>query len=145
MWFALWMMACGTPEPEGCALKQDVVADCGVAVDGAEIRIGDDRSALVEALGEPESTAHFGNLGERLAYPDLGLTATVSVLGGVSALTVSGDFSGTVDCAISLGATQEAVQAALGDARRDPVTGTWFYEGLAVVWTDGQASSLQVD
>ena len=145
MWFALWLMACGTPEPEGCALKAEVVADCGVVVGGSEIRIGDDRSVLVDALGEPTSSDDFGQLGERFSYPKLGLSGTISVLGGVSALTVSGDFSGTAEGDVGIGSSAEAVDAALGDARRDPITGTWFYEGLAITWADGVVSGLQID
>ncbi len=148
--------ACGStdaPVTEDPAATEDPCADVGTFAPGAsvtfcggELRLGDDASATITALGLPQTAHDLGEQGTRYAWPDHGVAAHADASGSVVAIHLLPGFAGTSELGVGFGSSAADVDAALGAAEVEPFLGLWRYPelGLALQWSGDAVAGMHV-
>ena len=154
--------ACGSDsavsDPAGSDPKPDaasgasgaaVTPGSGVRAADKDLLLGATLSSLREGFGDPSDKRDMGALGLRISYPYLHLSAMLVGSGDgavVRSITAHPGFDEGAAEKRWLGATEEAVEAELGEPVRDPFLGGWWYRGRGIAFEmkDGAVAGLTV-
>ena len=121
-----------------CGLNAEVGGACGVVIGDAEVRLGDSRQAVEDALGPADSVRDLGALGAQFHYGSHGLGGLYDGPEGVvTSVVVAGGYGGQTEAGIGIGSTLASASTAYPDARVEP------YSGALIV--DGQGLALSVE
>jgi len=133
---------------ETIAVASSFAPGSGAIVQDVEVSLGQSRSEVEAALGDPVGARDLGPAGLVADYPALHMTLTYAAgdEGTLAAIDLYPGFAGTGPEGIGPGSVQEAVEAVLGPGKADAWLNLVWYDahGVAVGYEDGLAVRMHV-
>ena len=107
----------------------------GVAFAGESLELNTARSSTAERFG-PLDERDLDAIGIWFGIPDAHVSGVFSggADGGIASLHVGSGFEGELDEGIGIGSGRADVEAAFGEAERDPFLSIWWYRSRGVAF-----------
>ena len=131
-----------------CKGISGVVEGAGASVGDSAICVTQTAEQLTDALGDAPVSLDLDAAGQRVSYPDHGVSGQLVDGGGlaITAVTLNSDYDQATESGVGIGSDEASVSAAYGTADVEPFQGGWWYpsDGIGFSFEEGSVSAIHL-